>query len=71
MLEIHKKDYYYFCLSKYLFNVFSKNFKNVEYSNLSINNDIYYNKNKNRENSIIISYYPYKNRMIELVEEII
>jgi hypothetical protein len=58
----YKKEYKYYCLSNFLFNKFSKMFPQnyVKKSILGFDQNIYYDKNEKRENSILFAYYPNK-----------
>ncbi len=70
----YKSEFNYYCLSSYLFNEFKSIVpnSNIIKSCLGIDNQIYYNKNEDRENSIIIAYYKNKvGRLPKLVENII
>ena len=70
----YKEDFKYFCITKYLTKFFKNLFptKIIFNSILGSNPEIYFNKNKDREKSIIIAYYKYKiGRLPELIEKII
>lgn len=71
--DTYKKEFNYYCLSKYLYNHFKNmNFNSVFDSVLSFNSNDYFNMKNHRENSICIAYYKTKeNRLPQLVESII
>lgn len=68
----YKNEFHYYCLSGYLTNHFEKKFDNVRKSCLGYNSDDYFDMNLSRENSILLTYYTYKQgRVPSLVESII
>ena len=74
VLNTYHPNFNYYCLSKYLTDYFSKNYKlkKIYQSCLSYDSNIYFNKNEIRENCVLIAYYPFKkNRLIKLVDKII
>jgi hypothetical protein len=70
----YKEEFKYFCITKYLTKFFKNLFptKIIFNSILGSNQEIYFNKNEDREKSIIIAYYKNKiGRLPELIEKII
>ena len=64
-------EFNYYCLSNYLYQNFNTKFTNVTNSVLGYDNNIYYDMNKKRNNSVLITYYDNKpGRMPELIIEI-
>jgi len=75
VLSTYKNEFHYFCITKYLENYFKNTYKlsNVYGSNMGVNLNKYFNKNINRENSVVIPYYSdaKPHRKPKLVEKII
>ena len=74
MISTYKPDFNYFCISKYLENHFLNKLKlqNVFSSRLCVDLKTYYNMEIDRDNSVILAYYPSKpGRLPELVSLII
>lgn len=69
----YKPEFKYYYISKYLCNFYQNKYKFPNYiqSQLSANNDIYYDMNLKRENKVILFYYPdKKGRLPKLIKEI-
>ena len=72
IINTYHKDFYYYCLSKYLFEYFKKKNSNVYESILGYDKKHYYDMYLERKNSVIITFYDYKiGRLPHLVKKIV
>jgi hypothetical protein len=72
VLETYKPEYNYYCLSKYLYNIFSNTGFNCVSSFIGVNLNTYRNLNYNRDKTVIIAYYRDKvGRLSKLIESLI
>lgn len=75
VLKTYKPKFEYYCITKYLANYFRDTYQlpNVYESTMSVNTEIYFDKQKSRQNSVVIPYYQNvkPGRMPVLVRKII